>query len=332
MTSPASKRNNVSTVPIDSIFASPENDEIYGAIDPTDIDLVNLANDIAQNGIREPIHVSTDGHVISGHRRLAASKLVKLNHVTVLQIPISRVDYTSAEWKSISDETRPITGTCFSKDVAAFFDLQFHNFLRWYRRDLMQSQPDHIELIVEKLTVQGIINPIANQYCVPMTVGRGYCSLSPRKAIVERFERSGKDRLVLLIASDFDPDGEEIAQSFARSCRDDFNVEVVARKILLTSSQIKKWKLPPNGMEAKQSSKQFAKFVSQYKSNRVYELEAVSPKLMQATVKEAIEGVIDSVAFNNELALEKQDARILQAAKNIAVEQLRLCLPDLFRT
>ena len=57
MPSTAIKRNSTSTVPIDTIYASPENDEIYGAIDTTDIDLVNLAIDISENGIREPQHI-----------------------------------------------------------------------------------------------------------------------------------------------------------------------------------------------------------------------------------------------------------------------------------
>ena len=99
MASTASKRSKTLDVPLDSIHPSIENDEIYGAIDPSDIDLVNLAIDIAENGIREPIHVSKDWYVLSGHRRLAASKLAKLNHATVSRIPINRSDYTSDEWK-----------------------------------------------------------------------------------------------------------------------------------------------------------------------------------------------------------------------------------------
>jgi len=31
----------------------------------------------------------------------------------------------------------------------------------------------------------------------------------------------------VLIVSDFDPDGEEIAQSFARSLRDDFSISTI---------------------------------------------------------------------------------------------------------
>ena len=220
-------------------------------------------------------------------------------------------------WEAICDETRPTSGIRFHKDAASFADLQIHNFLRGYRRDLLQSQPDHVELIVEKLTVQGIIEPIAKKYCLPMTVGRGYCSIDPRHEIVLRYKRSGKDRLKLLIAADFDPDGEEIAESFARSIRDDFGIEgVTASKILLRQDQIKQWDLPHNGMEAKESSSKFIKFLKRYGENCVFELEAVSPPLMQKTIQEGIESTIDLVAFNAELRQEKKDAAILQSMKS----------------
>ncbi len=443
----------IEKVNIDSIFPSPENDDIYGAIDPNDLDLINLANDIVENGIREPIQVSLDGYTLSGHRRLAASKLAKLKTVPISRIVLWRSDHTSDAWKqvlaaynlqrvkspvvrmretllridpdlaheqlvsqreerdrrappslmiegvktrslisdrkqdffdacllviqdlkkfwpitvrhvhygllnnpplrnqskgkqrklyrndknsyndlcdlltrarltgqvpweAICDETRPISGLSFSRDVASFVDIETHNFLRGYRRDLLQSQPDHIELVVEKLTVQGIVEPIASKFCVPMTTGRGYCSIDPRYQIAQRFLQSGKDRLRLLIASDFDPDGEEIAESLAKSIRDDFHIDVVASKILLRQDQIKNWNLPHNGMEAKESSSKFTKFMNRYGENFVFELEAVPPKLMQQTIQEAIEATIDLPAFNSELEQEKQDAATLQAMKN----------------
>jgi hypothetical protein len=458
MATTASKRSKtesptITNVPIRSIYPSPENDKIYGAIDTKDLDLINLANDIAVNGIREPILVSTDDYIVSGHRRYAAAKLVKKKTVPIRRLELCRDDHDDLSWKrilrahnhqrvkpasvrlkevlldidpnvahrqlvaarqerdrgappqlkitgekkraeiskrkkeflaaaikviedlkpywpitvrqvnygllndpplrnssqgsqrarfendknsyhdlcnlltrarlcglvpwhAICDETRPTSGTQFSKDTAAYVDQETYGFLSNYRRDLLQSQPDHIELIVEKMTVQGIIEPIANKFCVPMTVGRGYCSIDPRHEIVRRYECSGKDRLKLLIASDFDPDGEEIAESFVRSIRDDFGIYgVEASKILLRKDQIGQWKLPHNGMEAKETSSKYKKFMEKYGENFVYELEAVPPPLMQKTVQEAIEATIDLKAFNKEVELEKKDAALLQAMK-----------------
>ncbi len=449
---------NASLTPIDSIQPSPENDSIYGAIDPSNIDLINLARDIATSGVREPLQVCRDGYIVSGHRRYAAAKLAGLDQLPVVKLNLRRLEHSSSEWMrllrahnhqrvklahvrikealldidpdlaheqliaareerastsppsividgekvrclisdrkqqmldrvlevvgelkefwpvsvrqihygllnapplrnsskgkqrslyendiksyndlcdlvtrarliglipwhAVADETRPVSGIRNSQDLAQFVDLETHNFLRGYRRNLLQSQADHVELVVEKLTVQGIIEPVAKRYTMPMTVGRGYCSIQPRYEIVQRYMQSGKDRLVLLIASDFDPDGEEIAESFVKSIRDDFNVsEVRASKILLRRDQIEDWGLPANQLEAKESSSKFTKFVERYGSRAVYELEAVQPSQMQQAVIDAIESTIDLRAFNAELGQEKRDAAQLQAMKQTMVK------------
>lgn len=449
---------SVDIVDIHSIKPSPENDEIYGSIDPNDNDLITLANDIAAHGVRDPLQVSSDNYIVSGHRRYAAVRLTGIRNIPVVRLDIRRSDYSATEWKrtlraynhqrvksasvrmheamldldpdtahkqlidereerdrdrppsisiaaeksrssiserkqemltaalkvisdlepfwplsvrqvhygllnnpplrnsskgkqrsryqnngksygdlcdlltrarllgivaweAISDETRPTSGTRFNKDASTFVDLEFYHFLRGYRRDLLQSQRDHVELIVEKLTVQNIVEPIAKKFCMPMTVGRGYCSIDPRHDIAERYRRSGKDRLILLIAADFDPDGEEIAESFARSMRDDFHIDdLYASKILLRRDQVDAWQLPNNGLEAKETSSKFRKFMQRYGDDAVYELEAVDPIRMQKAIQDAIEATIDLTAFNAELADEKRDAVMLQAMKKEVAE------------
>ncbi len=224
---------------------------------------------------------------------------------------------------SISDETRPVSNTRFSCDVAEFVDLELYHLFRNYRRDLLQSQLDHIELVLEKMTLQNIVQPIANKYCVPMTVGRGYCSLEPRRQIVERYQASGKDRLVLIVMSDHDPDGMEICESIGRSIRDDFGVvDIVVHKALLTAKQIQQWKLPANGMEAKTSSSNYEKFVEQFGTD-VFELEAVSPPRMQQELSAFIESVIDIEKFNEQVNAERNDAATLAALKNEVAESVQ---------
>lgn len=460
----------VRIVPVDSIKPSPENDEIYGAINPGDPELIYLAKDIRSKGIREPIQVSGDGFIISGHRRYAAAKLIGLQEIPVVEQPFERVDYDHLEWMkilrafnlqrvksasvrrrelaldinpeiahrqliqareersrdippaieingekrrssisprkeellnaalkvvsdlkpfwplsvrqihygllnnpplrnsskgsqraqyendgksyqdlcdlltrarlngrlpfaAIADLTRPRSGTFFHVDAMQFAQNDINWMFRNYRRDLLQSQPDHIELVVEKLTVQNIVRPIADKYCMPMTIGRGYCSIDPRHDIVQRYQQSGKDRMILLIGSDFDPDGEEIATSMARSIRDDFGIDegsLVAHKVLLRQDQISAWSLPPNAMEAKSTSAQFKKFIARYGSKNVYELEAVPPNQMQTAIAEAIESVLDMRAFNKELASEKADAVMLQTMKNMAADVFRDMLENDF--
>ncbi len=75
-------------VSITGILPSPENDEIYGAIDPTDSELIDLAGDIARNGIREPRRVSTDHYIVSGHRRFCRSPSCQAARRAVEVLPV----------------------------------------------------------------------------------------------------------------------------------------------------------------------------------------------------------------------------------------------------
>jgi len=132
--------------------------------------------------------------------------------------------------------------------------------------------------------------------------------------IAERFRKSGKDKLVLLILSDFDPDGQEIAHSLARSLRDDFGVDdVEAIKVALTSDQVTEFNLPPV-MQAKRSSSNYKRFAAEH-GDDVFELEAIAPEDLQRLLTEAIDAVIDPKAFNHEIDQEKQDAADLDVTR-----------------
>jgi hypothetical protein len=423
------------------LHPSPENDKLYRPVDEEDPEIVALANSISENGILEPLVVSIDRFIISGHRRYAAAGLAGITLLPCRVANISRtddpdrfisalrehnrqreksfdeklreevvtVDPTEAyqsliehrkrsskinvtgldlgEWKpraeiskakapfleaikklvdedrdfwplsvrqihyrllnnpplrhaskpdsiyqndmpsykslvdlitrarldyqiemeAIADETRPITTWAAWSDVRSFVRKELGDLLKGYWRNLMHSQPNHIELVVEKNTIASIAREVALKYCIPVTTGRGFCSLPPRHQMAERFKASGKETLIVLIASDFDPDGEQIAQSFARSMRDDFGVENIHPiKVALTADQVRRFNLPPQ-MLAKETSVNYAKFVEKYGEN-VFELEAVPPRTLQQLITEAIDSVIDRTLFNQELDQEKSDA------------------------
>jgi ParB-like chromosome segregation protein Spo0J len=433
---------------LDELRPSPENDTLYRPVDPTDPEIVALAESIRQHGLREPIVVTEDNWLVSGHRRHCAATLAGLTRVPCRVEPLRRADDCDAfvrllreynrqrdktadeklreelvtsnpveayqslvdyrreqarvatpalrivgetrrcaitdakqpmldailtilkerrpywplsdrqihyallndpplkharkpasvyandrqsyksltelltrarlagdiEMEAIADETRPVVNWQVHQDSRGFIRGQFDRFLKGYWRNLMQSQPNHVEILGEKNTLLSILKPVAGEYCIPLTVGRGYSSLPPRHGMAERYHHSGREKLVLLIVSDFDPDGEEIAHSFARSMRDDFGVdEVYAVKVALTAEQVRRYALPPN-MVAKESSPNYAKFVAKHGQN-VFEVEALPPAQLQAELRQAIDSVIDRAAFNAELDREKHDAAYLAGVR-----------------
>ncbi len=467
------RQAGVRSVAISAIRPSPENDAIYRSVDPTDPEIKALASSIRQNGLLEPLIVTLDNFIVSGHRRYAAAKLAGLDAVPVRRLAIRRTDdldafvrllrehnrqrdKTNAEklreelvsinpvdahaelWRyrrekaavemaplkvgqvrlrkkispaklpmlaaayavimerrqfwplsdrqihygllnapplrhankpdsvyrndrasyhdlcdlltrarldagcdtddpfgliagafgpsipfeAIADETRPVEVWKVHQTVRPFVREELAGMFKGFWRNLLQSQPNHIEIVVEKNTVKPIVQPVAAEYTVPLTSGRGYCSLAPRHSMAQRFERSGKDKLVLLIVSDFDCEGEDIAHSFARSMRDDFGISTVHPiKVALTAAQVKQHKLPPM-MKAKASSSRYKKFVARH-GHDVFELEALAPETLQDIVRAAIEGVIDREAFDAEIAAERQDAKFLAGVRRTVADTLK---------
>jgi hypothetical protein len=224
-------------------------------------------------------------------------------------------------FNAIDDPTRPITTWAVHQHVGPFFRKELDTFLKGYYRDLQQSQPNHIEIIGEKNTIANIIQPVAGDYRIPVTLGRGYCSIPPRHKMAARFRQSGKQQLVLLALSDFDPEGEDIAHSFARSMRDDFRIaNIVPVKVALTESQIIEMNLPPI-LKAKATSSRYEKFTEQY-GDDVFELEAVPPAELQTILRRAIDEVLDIGAFNAEVDHEKRDAAYLDGVRRTAQQLL----------
>lgn len=438
----------ISVVSLDSITPSPENDTLYRPVDPADQEIRALAESIRRHGLKEPIVITLDGFILSGHRRHCACKLAGLTEIPVRVEPIRRLDDIEAfivqlrehnrqrdksldeklreevvtadpaeayrclidhrrkralhdvdtipirarrrrpriskakrpfleavlrvldeqrdfwplsdrrihyallndpplkhaskpdstyqndqksykslvdlltrarlegtVWmRAIDDDTRPQTTWTVWPGPREFIRRELGGLLKGYYRDLQRSQPAHIEIVVEKNTVKPIVHPVAEEFCIPITSGRGYCSLPPRAAIASRFERSGKDRLCLLIASDFDPDGEEIAHSLARSLRDDFDIECIdAVKVALTAEQVEAFNLPPK-LKAKQTSSRYQRFADSH-GDDVFELEAIPPAELQRQFREAIDNVMDIEAFNAELDAEREDAALLDEAR-----------------
>jgi ParB-like nuclease domain len=225
-------------------------------------------------------------------------------------------------FEAIHDPTRPVTQWLCHANVAGFIRAETDDFLKGYYRNLLQSQPNHIEIVGEKNTLKSILEPVAANYRIPLTIGRGYCSLPPRNAMAQRFEASGKEKLILLILCDFDPEGEDICNSFARSMRDDFGIEdIFPVKVALTSNQVEELRLPPV-MQAKKTSSRYRGFFDRHGDN-VFELEAVPPDRLQAILREAIDSVLDIEAFNAEIDGEKNDARYLHGLRQALKERIQ---------
>jgi hypothetical protein len=71
------------------LIPTPENNDIYCRLTVDDPDMSALIKSVRERGIIEPIHASTDGRIISGHRRVFAAGYAGVRKVPVIVHPIS---------------------------------------------------------------------------------------------------------------------------------------------------------------------------------------------------------------------------------------------------
>jgi ParB-like nuclease domain len=230
----------------------------------------------------------------------------------------------SIDYEVIHDPTRPVTLWEVHRNLASYYARQMQDLLNGYWRDLQQSQPNHVELVVEKNTLHGIVTPVASSFCIPLTIGRGQCSTRPLYNIAQRYRASGKTKLIILAMSDLDPDGDAIAHSLGQRLRDDYNIgDTDVIKCALRMDQVHSLRLPQKYERAKTSSSNYARYVEVYGTDFVYELEAVAPNVLQKLLTQSIDSVIDRKAFNAEVASERADAAHNAGVRAIVLDTLR---------
>jgi hypothetical protein len=437
--------DDVRGIPISIIQVSPENDELYKPIDPNESDFRAHVKSIRETGILEPVILTLDDYLLSGHRRYAAAKIVGLREVPSRRINIMHADprfvvllrecnrqrvksideilreevisvnkddaydaliqyradaahvevateeiegetrrarITEAKapfldairsilerltdfwplsdrlihyqllndpplihaskprsvyrndkksyqaltelltrarifriipFEAIADPTRPVKTWDVYDSPGPFIRRQLDRFLQGYRRNLQRSQPCHIEILGEKNTVQSIIHPVAGNYHIPYTLGRGYSSLDPRHKMAQRFRKSGKVRLILLVVSDHDPEGVNIPHSFARSMRDDFNIfNIKFIRVALRDDQIRDFHLPRGQKAADKDGSRKRKFIERY-GEYTHELESLEPEQLQEMLRQHIEAVLNLDLFRQEQEKERDNAAQLAA-------------------
>jgi len=217
------------------------------------------------------------------------------------------------------DHTRETHRAACGRSAGDYVKKEQEYLLRTYWRDLMQSQPLHIEIIAEKNTVLSTLKPIADKFTLPLSILRGYPSFSMVADIHDRIEaarREGKSETRLIAVTDHDPEGEDICRAVERILCRDFNVEagsIQTIKATLTMEQIREHNLPEN-QAVKISSSRAKGYVDKH-GRHTWELEALHPEQLQQLVINAIDSSLDVDAFNAELVKETAEAVELDAMR-----------------
>lgn len=187
------------------------------------------------------------------------------------------------DWHMIEDRNRGTSRPSHWSDPGEIIKAALYSF----RIDKWEDQPVHVEVMVEKDALSGVLEPVCRDLDIGITANKGYSSSSMMYVIGKRFQRMagmGKDVCVLYLG-DHDPSGIDMT-------RDVFErIELYSRgsiemvRLALNMDQIDMWQPPEN--PAKESDSRFSSYVDLYGSSS-WELDAVEPSILANLVRTAV--------------------------------------------
>jgi hypothetical protein len=182
-----------------------------------------------------------------------------------------------------------------------------------FRVDRWQGQPCHVEVMVEKDALSGILEPVCREMHVRFTANKGYSSSSAMyeagKRIAEA-RHTGKEVHIFYLG-DHDPSGidmtrdidERLAQ-FARSQR------IQVHRLALNYDQVEQWNPPEN--PAKETDSRYQAYADLYGESS-WELDAVEPRTLADLARDGIRDLIDQDQWDKILEEEKRMRDKLQS-------------------
>jgi len=177
-----------------------------------------------------------------------------------------------------------------------------------YRRDVWDTQPDYLEVWLEKDALSGIFEDVLNPYGATLHVGRGYDGWdSVHSAAICFLEK--KADVTVLYFGDFDPSGEDMVRSLVKRLASLGSRPKVV-KCALTHDDIRRYDLPADF--AKKTDTRTAAFVAEHGDIAV-ELDALPPDVLRDRLEQEVSTRMDLKALDRIKRLEKRErARLVK--------------------
>jgi len=194
------------------------------------------------------------------------------------------------DWEMIEDRGRETVIPTAWKSPAQIVRAAAQQF----RVDRWQGQSCHVEVMVEKDALSGILEPVCREMHVRFTANKGYSSSSAMyeagKRMADAMDRHG--RIVhLFYLGDHDPSGIDMTRDirerlgmFAESQR------IKVHRLALNYEQVEQWQPPEN--PAKETDSRYKAYADEFGESS-WELDAVEPRTLANLVRDGIEDLID---------------------------------------
>lgn len=141
-------------------------------------------------------------------------------------------------------------------------------------------QPFHLEVWVEKSTMDDVLLPVCQRYGINLVTSIGFQSVTSVVDLLRRVYQSRKPARILYI-SDFDPAGDGMPVAVARQLEywlDRYapGADIKLQPLVLTSEQVLQYSLPP--IPIKESDRRRESFTDRYGVQGATELDALEAR------------------------------------------------------
>jgi hypothetical protein len=212
------------------------------------------------------------------------------------------------DWEGIEDRTRNLVDPQHWADPQEIVEA----IARSYREEKWSTQPERVEVWIEKEALSGVFERICNRLDVPFLACRGYLSASEMWGGSQRLrEHEGVQQTTfILYFGDHDPSGLDMERDIRRRLAE-FESTVTVEHIALTMEQVNQYKPPPDF--AKKSDARYEAYRRRF-GPETWELDALDPATLSALVEKHVRLHRDERLWAEAEAHEQQQRGVLTAA------------------
>lgn len=181
--------------------------------------------------------------------------------------------------------------------------------------DRWADQSYHVEVMVEKAALEGVLIPVCRELGIRFTANRGYSSQSAMyeagKRIARKMTRENKNALILYLG-DHDPSGIDMTRDVLERLGLFARADIEVNRLALNFDQVEQWQPPENF--AKMTDSRAAAYVAEFGESS-WELDAVDPATLGNLVRTAVAAVRDDELYN---AATERETRMRNALIDFA--------------
>ena len=205
------------------------------------------------------------------------------------------------DWNMIEDRARQVIFPGHWKDPAEIVDSAYYSF----RVDRWENQPKHVEVMVEKDALAGVLEGVCRDLDVRLIPNRGYTSQSmmfKHGQRIDKAEQDGKEVHIIYLGDhdpsglDMDRDIEERAELFS------YGVYLHFLRLALTMEQIEQYNPPPD--PAKLTDSRAGPYIRRY-GRHSWELDALEPSVLVRLVRDEVESLRDPDLYAETMERER---------------------------